>query len=137
MSSVNRHQARILAVQGLYQFNLLKLPKDKIKNFALDTDTVINNETRQYAEELIDGTMENLTKVEEIIGDHLDTGKVEDIKIIDRSILQMSVHCLMACKDIPTKVTINEAVILSKEFGSRNSFKFINGIMDAINKTLQ
>jgi N utilization substance protein B len=137
MSAVNRHQSRILAVQGLYQYNLLNLPKEKIKNFALDSETEITPETRQYAEELIDGTLEQIQKIETIIGNHLDMGKVEDLKVIDRSILQMSVHCLLHCKDIPAKVTINEAVILAKEFGSKNSFRFINGIMDAINTTLK
>lgn len=137
MSAANRHQSRILAVQGLYQYNLLKLPKEKIKNFALDSEAEITSETRQYAEELIDGTLEQMHKIEEIIGHHLDMGKVEDLKVIDRSILQMSVFGLLHCKDIPSKVTINEAVILAKEFGSKNSFRFINGIMDAINTTLK
>lgn len=137
MAAVNRHQARILAVQGLYQYNLLNLPKEKIKNFALDSDVEITPETRQYAEEIIDGTINCITEIEPVIGKFLTAGKVEDLKVLDRSILHMSVYGLLHSKEIPANVTINEAVILAKEFGNRNSFRFINGIMDAINKSLK
>ena len=55
--------------------------------------------------------------------------------IIDRNILRLACFELMFLDDIPSKVTINEAVELAKKYGGIDSGKFVNGILDKINKT--
>ena len=51
---------------------------------------------------------------------------------VDRNILRLAVYELLHCKDIPPKVTLNEAIDLGKDYGSENSGSFINGILDAL-----
>ena len=54
--------------------------------------------------------------------------------VIDRNVLRMAAYELLYCEDIPPKVSINEAVDLAKKFGDTESGKFVNGILDKINK---
>ena len=55
---------------------------------------------------------------------------------VDRNILRMAVYEMLACKDIPPRVTINEAVELAKRFGSEDTPRFVNGVLDAIRQKL-
>ena len=57
--------------------------------------------------------------------------------VIDRNILRLAVHELESCPDIPSKVTINEAIELGKKYSTQNSGAFINGILDRIRRTLE
>ncbi|MDD4879867.1 MAG: transcription antitermination factor NusB, partial [Candidatus Omnitrophica bacterium] len=54
--------------------------------------------------------------------------------VIDRNVLRMAAYEILFCEDIPPKVSINEAVDLAKKFGDTESGKFVNGILDKINK---
>ena len=57
--------------------------------------------------------------------------------IIDRNILRMAVHELLFMKDIPPKVTIDEAIEIAKKFGTDDSANFVNGLLDKIKKELE
>jgi transcription antitermination protein NusB len=134
MAGVNRHQARVLALQVLYQYNLMRPAEQKPDKFHVEAGEETTAETLRYAETLVDGTIESIKNVEDLIGKYLTRNHIDDIRVIDRSILDISVFSLMFQKDVPANVVINEAVILAKNFGNPNSYKFINGILDAINK---
>ena len=54
--------------------------------------------------------------------------------VIDRNVLRLATYELLYCEDIPPKVSINEAVDLAKKYGDVDSGKFVNGILDRINK---
>jgi N utilization substance protein B len=56
---------------------------------------------------------------------------------VDISILRLAVYEFLYCPDIPSKVSLNEAIDLGKTFGSENSGSFINGILDALNLKLE
>jgi N utilization substance protein B len=134
MGQVNRHLSRVLAVQGLYQFYLLKCSREDAARCDWDFETPVDEETKAYASVLINGTIEKTDEVQESIRRHLQNREIDDIKTIDKSVLFLSVYSLLFLRDIPGKVVINEAVILAKQFGNTNSYKFINGILDAIQK---
>ena len=51
---------------------------------------------------------------------------------VDRNVLRVAVFEMLYCKDIPTKVSINEAIDVGKKFGTEESGAFINGILDTI-----
>jgi N utilization substance protein B len=97
-------------------------------------DEPLNPETRQYASSLIEGTIKHITNIEEMVRSKLDKSDLDHIRIMDRTVLYLSVYSLMFCRDVPAKVVINEAVILAKEFGNYNSYKFINGVLDAVSR---
>jgi len=134
MANVNRHLSRVLAVQGLYQFYLLKGSREDASRCDWDTEVEVDADTRAYAASLVNGTIDKTDEIQEHIRKHLQKRDVADIKTIDKAILFLSAYTLLFLRDIPGKVVINEAVILAKQFGNTNSYKFINGILDAIQK---
>ncbi len=63
--------------------------------------------------------------------------KLSRLSHVDRAILRMSVYQLRYCSDIPCKVVINEAIEIAKKFSTEQSPRFVNGVLDAVLKTLQ
>jgi len=131
---VNRHLARVLAVQALYQYILLKTSTEEVKIYPWSIEEKIDEPTRRYASSLIEGTITHIDEIENIIKNKLQKTDLAQLHIMDKTILYLSVYSLLFLDDIPVKVIINEAIILAKEFGNYNSYKFINGILDAIRK---
>ena len=56
------------------------------------------------------------------------------MNLIDRNILRIAVYELLFCEDVPMKVSINEAIELGKMYGTRETTRFLNGILDRIAK---
>lgn len=130
----NRHLARVLAVQGLYQHILMDRPVEDLVSCDWHTDPPLDEETRSYAADLMRGTVLHREEIERIVRSKLAKTDLDHVRLMDRIVLYLSVYSLLHCPDIPPKVVINEGVILAKEFGNDNSYKFINGILDAVAK---
>ena len=56
---------------------------------------------------------------------------------VDRNIMRIAVYELLYCQDIPSKVSINEAIDVGKKFGTEESGAFINGILDSIRMAIK
>jgi N utilization substance protein B len=82
------------------------------------------------------GTIENIHAVDSMIGQHLKNWELSRLNRVDLAILRMSAYALMYQKDTPASVVINEAIGISREFGTDESFRFINGVLDSIHRTL-
>ena len=76
-------------------------------------------------------TLENRSQFDEIISKHIKNWEIDRLAMIDRMVLQMALCEFMFFEDIPTKVTINEAIELVKKFSTAKSGRFVNGILDA------
>jgi N utilization substance protein B len=72
--------------------------------------------------------------VDQTIKDHIKNWNFDRISRIDLAILRLSVYGLLFQKDTDGKIIINEAVKLAQEFGGDDSYKFVNGVLDAIYK---
>lgn len=128
-----RTQAREYALQILYQIDVRKDPEDNIlvdfwKNIEAEP------EVSDFAAKLVIGAIRNKKKIDEIISKYASNWKMSRMAVIDRNVLRMATYELLFCDDIPPKVSINEAVDLAKKFGDTESGKFVNGILDKINK---
>ncbi len=128
-----RRRAREHALQGLYMYEVGKTPVASITQFEW-IDGGIPDEVRDFTVELIEGTINNLEKIDSLIKDYSRNWKPERLTVIDRSILRLAIFEMMFMPDIPTVVTINESIELGKTFGGENSGQFINGILDAVKK---
>jgi transcription antitermination factor NusB len=91
-----------------------------------------DNETRNFARQLIDGTRRELSNIDALLARVARNWDLKRMAVIDRNVLRMAVHELFSCHDIPPKVTINEAIELGKKFSTINSGAFINGILDRV-----
>ena len=89
---------------------------------------------REFSTTLVDGTLKNLAKIDEYITSYAENWQLSRMAVIDRNIMRMGTFELLYLEDMPPKVAINEAVELAKKYGDTESGKFVNGILDKINK---
>jgi transcription antitermination factor NusB len=126
-----RSKARESALQILYQIDVTSDPVDAILNQYWHTRNR-NPEVVDFANEIIKGTTEHLSEIDAIISQHSESWEISKMPIVDRNILRFAIYEILYMDDIPPKVTIDEAVDLANSYGTPNSGKFINGILDKI-----
>ncbi len=131
----NRRKARILAFQGLYSWEINRNDTEEIYQFGWTKEEVAE-EVKAFASLLIKGTIENLTAIDEKIKKSLKNWDFKRMEKVNLAILRISTYALMYQKDIPHRVTIDEAVEITKEFGTSDSYRFVNGVLDNISNTL-
>ena len=130
-----RTRARELALQFLYQADLVKKTSTEADDFLREEER--DPETRRFAQRLIEGALDNLPEIDQVIQDVAQNWNISRMAVVDRNVLRLATHELLHCQDIPPKVAINEAIEIGKRFSTQNSGAFINGILDRImNRTL-
>jgi len=86
---------------------------------------------------LIDGILENVAVINQMIEKYAPEWPLEQITTVDRNALRIGIYELKFNNDIPPKVAINEAIELAKNFGGESSGKFINGVLGSIYKDME
>jgi N utilization substance protein B len=89
-------------------------------------------ENMGFAKELLDGVNANLEQINRLISKFSENWRIERMSLVDRNVLRLAIYEIVCRRDIPAKVSINEAVEIGKKFGSEESGAFINGILDRI-----
>ncbi|HSW58320.1 MAG TPA: transcription antitermination factor NusB [Dehalococcoidales bacterium] len=126
-----RHKAREIALQVLYELDLVKhKPVDSLNNMLLRIE--IPDEVLEFSKGLVDGVMLHREELDQNIRDFAPAWPLDQISIVDRNILRIAIFEILHDKQIPVKVAINEAVELAKTFGSDNSSRFINGVLGSV-----
>lgn len=129
---MNRHYARVVALQSLYEYdfrkagNALEIFDRHIKNIE-DPD----EENSAFARDILGSVVENEAEIDNKIVEVAPDWPIEQVAPIDRNILRLAV-CELEKFDTPPKVVINEAIEMGKAFGSETSSKFINGVLGTI-----
>ncbi len=130
-----RRKAREEALRILFQYDATGDPIDEILNYYWkNISSVKNNEIKEYAETIVRGTIEHLQEIDSKIKEVSKNWRIERMFMVDRNILRLAIFELIHRKDIPPAVAINEAIEISKIYGTEKSPKFINGILDSIRK---
>ena len=129
-----KREGRIICFQALYSYDFNDKPASEIVKFDW-LEEKIEPETIEYAKFLVEGCFRNLAEIDDLIIKKLRNWEFNRISAVDRAILRFSLFSLLYEKDLDQKIIINEAVEIAKEFGNEDSYKFINGILDAIRKT--
>jgi N utilization substance protein B len=128
---INRRHVRETVLQSLYA---LKQSGDSVQYI---TDSIIKKElgtekeARRFAEKLFFITLEHEEELDEVIIKHIKNWEIQRLALIDRLVLKMSICEFLYFEEIPTKVTINEAIEIAKKFSTGKSGRFVNGILDA------
>ncbi|HIP20380.1 MAG TPA: transcription antitermination factor NusB [Sulfurimonas sp.] len=128
-----RHHARMAVVSLLYAFDLGN------GNTAEHTDEIleekkIRNKQKDFALDLYAGVMSNLDACDKAIIEHLKDWDFERLGSIERATLRLAAYEILF-GELDSAVVINEAVEITKAFGTEQSPKFINGVLDAISKS--
>ena len=130
-----RRQARIAAFQALYAWEDSRPERVELLGFAW-LDRELDEPTRTFAALLTAGTLDNLDQIDGLIREHLKKWSFERLSKVDLAVLRTAVYALVHQEDIPPSVTIDEAVEIAKKFGSPESFRFVNGVLDGIRKAV-
>ena len=126
-----RRYARQYALQAMYQWQIAKTPLEDIeRDFAKRYEK--QKFDRAYFQQLLHNIPANQIEIDQIIAPFLKRSP-EDLDLIEQAILRLATYELIKCHDIPYRVIINEALELTKRFGSAEGYKFVNGILDKIN----
>jgi transcription antitermination factor NusB len=125
-----RTQARELALKVLYRIDISGEDYKEASSEILGE--VKDEEIVEFANTLIEGTIENKERIDGIIEKYALNWELDRMAVIDRNILRFATYELLECDDIPPKVTINEAIELAKKYGDQESGRFVNGILDKI-----
>jgi N utilization substance protein B len=132
-----RRKGRIIAFQSLYRFDLSGASLEELLDFSwIDQEKAqkIPQETLLFARMLVQGVLENLPEVDDAIREQLENWDFSRLSRVDLAILRMSAYCLLFQAEIPATVTIDEAVDIAKSFGSEDSYRFVNGVLDGLRK---
>ena len=132
-----RRDGREAAVQFLFcaDVNPELAPAD-IDTF-FETIRPAKPRTREFAKILAVGVCENRKAVDEAIEKHTDNYKLDRVSAVDRSILRLAIYEILFCEDVPNVVSINEAIEIAKRFGTEESGRFVNGILDDLHKKVR
>lgn len=132
-----RRKGRILAFQSLFAWDANKMSMSDLLGF-----TWLEDEKREkFGEEgiafprlIIAGTIEHISEIDAQIKANLKNWDFDRLNRVDLAILRMSVYSLLFQRDLHPSIVIDEAVDISKEFGSDDSYRFINAVLDNIRK---
>jgi N utilization substance protein B len=126
-----RHRARQTALQVLYEVDIAGHPPGQVLTNRLQSlEPPLGDGLSRFVQEIIEGVIANQEQLDEVIGRFAPEWPVSQIAAIDRNILRMALW-EMNFYTTPTKVAINEAVELAKEFGADTSPRFVNGVLGA------
>jgi N utilization substance protein B len=128
-----RRKARELALQMLYQHDLSGNTPDTIVSTFEDLQKS-KPTTREFATRIFKGTVDNLSRIDEMIVQQADNWRLSRMAVVDRNIIRMSIYEFLNETDTPKLVIIDEAIEIAKKFGTQKSSQFINGILDGILK---
>ncbi|MDD5439415.1 MAG: transcription antitermination factor NusB [Candidatus Omnitrophica bacterium] len=129
-----RSKARECAIKVLYAMDITKDTSEVCLDDFWKNQDVTNEEIKIFTTYLVKGVEGHYGDIDAVISKYATNWQIDRMAAIDRNILRMAVFELLHDQDIPSKVTINEAVEIAKRYGDKDSGKFVNGVLDKINK---
>jgi len=131
-----RRKAREQIVQILYQMDTAGVQAlEALKLY--ETNFCSPRILSDFVREQIYGIAEHLAELDRMVISHAENWRLGRMSAVDRNILRMAVYELLFRDDIPPVVSINEAIDLSKKFGTDESGGFVNGILDGIYRAIK
>ena len=130
-----RRRAREFAVQFLYGFEVNPGDmEERLSDFWKASR--LSEEAKEFANSLVRGTLDHKDQIDKMISDQAINWDITRIAPVDRNVLRLAIYELAFRDDIPPIVSINEAVDIAKKFGTPESGKFVNGILDQVRAKL-
>lgn len=127
-----RTKARSIALQALYEIDLTgHLPGTVLEN-RLAENPLPDDGLNHFALDILQGVIKNRSNLDILIAQYAPDWPLDQVASIDRNILRMALWEMAMQIDTPIKVTINEAVELSKAFGSESTPRFVNGVLGSL-----
>ena len=131
-----RREGREAAIQFLYQRDLGGGAgiSDLQEFYAFRG---LSPSARRFCEGLVSGLLDHTSDIDVALREHTQNYELERLSAVDRNILRLAIHEMLFCDDIPPVVSINEAIDIAKKYGTEESGRFVNGVLDKIKATLK
>jgi len=131
-----RHRAREAALQVLYLCEVGRVSvEDALRLYFETHGEGLPEPARQFTARLVTGTTADQDALDALIREHTHHWRLERLSVIDRLILRLAAWELRHESDVPAAVVLDEAIELARTFGSDESARFVNGVLDAIHRT--
>jgi len=121
-----------MALQALYAIDLTERWGEDPETFLFEKQQ--QSDSLPFARRVLEGTLANLKPIDQKIREVSNHWTPSRMNCVDRNILRIATFELLCCEDIPAKVSINEALELAKVYGTPETRRFLNGILDKIAK---
>jgi len=128
-----RREGREAAVQYLYQCDL---------NGGIDREAYykmrgISPSARRFCDSTLDGFEPHRQEIDELVRKGLRNYELERLSAVDRNVLRIAAYEILFSEDVPGPVAINEAIEIARRFSTTESGKFVNGVLDQIQRAGQ
>ena len=128
---MRRRIIREKVIQALYAYEIAHDPVEHVIEHVLK-GLEENKESHNFAKKLVIEAVKHKAEIDKIIQTKVANWDFERIAVLDRVILRMAICELKYFKEIPPKVSMNEAIELAKLFSTEKSGQFVNGVLDAV-----
>ncbi|HEX6750812.1 MAG TPA: transcription antitermination factor NusB [Longimicrobium sp.] len=130
----SRSKARGWALQGLYAWESRGgQPEDAMRILQTLFSTLrVSPANRPYAEVLVRLVATNVDRIDGLLKDSLANWRIERLAAIDRNVLRLGVAEMLFVDDVSPRITIREMVQLAEKYGTHDSPRFVNGVLDAV-----
>jgi N utilization substance protein B len=128
-----RRRARELALQLLYQFELTDATPEEMQA-GFEEWRNASDDVREFADALLRGTLDRIEELDEELGRQTTHWRLERLAAVDRNILRLAMYELIYEAGTPHAVVIDEAIEIAKRYGTKDSGRFVNGVLDGFVK---
>jgi N utilization substance protein B len=131
----SRRKSREYAMQMLYQWELGgHTPEQVASTFFLERRA--DREVEGFARELFQAAVNDIDRLDRLVRERAENWRLERMVAVDRNILRVALCELLQHPETPHSVIINEALEIARRFSGEDSVEFVNGVLDAIRKSL-
>jgi transcription antitermination protein NusB len=134
---MKRRRGREYVLQFLYQIDFTGRRPEREEFYKFWEGKNEDAEVREFTEDIVNGTLNHLQEIDSALGAATEHWVIERMAAVDRNILRGAIYELFYRLDIPSTVTINEAIEIAKKYSAHESAFFINGILDNIAKGIK
>lgn len=135
MNPTARRNAREYALQAMYQWQISATPLNELEHQFL-TREIRKQTDLEYFKELMHAIPKQFDEIDNLMTPFLKR-PINELDPVELAILRIAVYELSKRLDIPYRVAINEALELTKRFGSIEGYKFVNGVLDQVARQLR
>jgi N utilization substance protein B len=130
LNPVARHNARRYALQAMYQWQVTDTPITELEHSFI-LNHIVKKTDLNYFKELIHGIYKNKSELDAELEAYIGR-PLREIDPVELAVLRIGTYEILKRPDVPYRVVINEALELTKKFGSIEGHKFVNGVLDKV-----
>ena len=126
-----------MALQMLFQLDMAKQSEDHVRRTFWAERSTVDNETRDFADDLFRAAQDHRTEIDELIQKHTQHWRMDRMPAVDRNLLRLGIAEFLGFPKTARAIVINEALDIAHRYSSPESVQFINGVLDSVGKELE